>query len=50
MAKIVATILVTAFITWHLAWAAAHNTIATECEKLGSFYVGDKVYVCKFKE
>ena len=27
-------------------WISAHNTIATECEKLGKFYVGDKVFQC----
>ena len=32
-----------------LIWAMAHGTVAKECEKLGSFYVGDKVYECKLK-
>lgn len=32
-----------------LMWVAAHSSIATECDKLGSFYVGDKVYECKRK-
>lgn len=32
-----------------LIWAMAHSTVAKECEKLGSFYVGDKVYDCKLK-
>jgi len=27
-------------------WAYANTTVATECEKLGSFYVGTKVYEC----
>lgn len=31
-------------------WAFAHSTIAMECEKLGAFYVADKVYECKRKE
>ena len=31
-------------------WIQAHQTVATECEKLGSFYVGDKVYECKLRE
>jgi len=30
-------------------WVAAHSTVATECEKLGAFYVGQKVYECKLK-
>ena len=32
-----------------LGWVFAHSTVATECKKLGSFYVGDKVYECKLK-
>ena len=31
-------------------WASAHNTVATECEKLGAFYVGKTVYECKAKQ
>lgn len=30
-------------------WLFAHSTIATECDKLKSFYVGDKVYRCEVK-
>lgn len=33
-----------------VTWANAHDTVAKECEKLGSFYVGSKVYECKLKE
>lgn len=37
-------------ICWNFViWAWAHGTVATECEKLGAFYVGDKVYECKVK-
>jgi hypothetical protein len=32
-----------------LAWALAHSTVARECERLGAFYVGDKVYECRLK-
>lgn len=28
-------------------WLIAHGNVATECEKLGSFYVGDKVFYCE---
>ena len=31
-------------------WFDAHSTVARECERLGSFYVGDVVYVCSPKE
>ena len=30
-------------------WMIAHGVVATECEKLGSFYVGDKVFHCEVK-
>ncbi|WP_448869116.1 hypothetical protein [Delftia acidovorans] len=29
-----------------IGWVDAHQTVATECQKLGSFYVGKKVYRC----
>lgn len=45
-----------AFETWVLmgsiilsaigGWVYAHETVATECDKLGSFYVAAKVYQC----
>lgn len=31
-------------------WIFAHNTVATECEKLNAFYVGNKVYHCEVKK
>lgn len=31
-------------------WGAAHRTVATECERLGSFYVGKQVYRCNAVE
>lgn len=33
-------------IGWLFGWIHAHNTVASECEKLGSFYVGSNVYQC----
>lgn len=29
-----------------IGWVKAHNTVATECTKLGSFYVGNHVFKC----
>lgn len=29
-----------------VGWITAHNTVATECTKLGSFYVGNRVFKC----
>lgn len=33
-------------IGWSNGWSNAHYTVATECEKLGSFYVGSRVFKC----
>lgn len=33
-----------------LSWTHAHQTVATECQRLGSFYVGEKTYECKEKK
>ena len=30
-------------------WVIAHKTIASECKRLGGFYVGDEVFDCKLK-
>ena len=37
-------------LTFIFGWITAHSTIAGECNKLGAFYVGDKVYECKVKQ
>lgn len=29
-----------------IGWAYAHTTVATECQRLGSFYVGKTTYKC----
>lgn len=31
---------------WLSGWYFAHSTVATECERLGKFYVGKNVYQC----
>ena len=31
-------------------WILAHSNISTECNKLNSFYVGDKVYHCEVRK
>jgi hypothetical protein len=33
-----------------LIWVISAATIANECEKMGMFYVGDRVFECKLKE
>ena len=30
-------------------WAWAHHTVATECERLGAFYVKEKTFSCQLK-
>ena len=30
-----------------IGWIWAHNTVANECDRLGSFYVGERVYKCE---
>lgn len=31
---------------WFIGWLHAHKTVATECERLGKFYVGSTTYEC----
>lgn len=31
-------------------WFIAHGTVAVECDKLNSFYVGDKIFHCEVKK
>jgi len=33
-------------VAYYLGYAVAHHTIALECERLGGFFVGKKVYKC----
>lgn len=33
-------------IGYFLGWGFAHKTVATECERLGSFYVDNKTFKC----
>jgi hypothetical protein len=44
-----AVIFILTIVSFVLIWSAAHGTVAKECEKLGAFYVGDKVYECRLK-
>lgn len=39
-------ILAALLIGYWIGWANAHHTVATECDRLGSFFVGKKVYTC----
>lgn len=33
-----------------VGWAFAHATVASECRRLGKFYVGDTVFECTAKK
>lgn len=33
-----------------MGWTFAHKTVAIECDRLGGFFVGDKVYRCVLSE
>lgn len=32
-----------------IGWIIAHSIVSIECDKLGGFYVGDKIYYCTEK-
>lgn len=40
-------IIVVATITYLVGWIMAHNEVARECERQGSFYVGRVTFTCK---
>lgn len=40
------TALVFLIIGWGMGWLVAHNVVATECKRLGRFYVGSATYHC----
>ena len=39
-------VILTFLIGYEVGRQQAHITVATECTKLGSFYVGDRVFKC----
>ena len=41
--------LIVLFCACLVTWAWAHNTVATECERLGAFYVNEKTFTCQLK-
>ena len=38
--------IVAALIAFGVGWVYAHQVVAKECERLGGFYVGKKVFKC----
>lgn len=39
-----------ALMAWAIAWGDAHNQVAAECERLGGFFVGSRVFTCEVKK
>ena len=44
---IITLVVILAFV---FGWIFAHDTVARECEKLQSFYVGSHIYDCKVRK
>lgn len=38
--------LVLIWVGYQLGWMSAHKMVAVECERLGAFFVGKRVYKC----
>lgn len=47
MMEAIGVILLCALIGYWIGWVHAHNTVADECERLGGFYVGKKIFKCE---
>lgn len=43
----IATALICLWLGYQVGWTDAHTTVAKECDRLGGFYVGKKVYRCE---
>lgn len=41
-----ASILSLSLFWYFIGYQKAHHEVATECERLGGFYVGEKTYTC----
>lgn len=46
MMSVILGLVLGCFFGYLAGWVNAHHTVADECEKLGSFYVGSKVFRC----
>lgn len=44
----VVLIIVSLWFGYGVGWQEAHITVSKECEKLESFYVGNKVFTCSY--
>lgn len=50
MGWVLLALLVGLLIGYSNGWHSAHKTIEKECERLGAFYVGDKVFRCQLEQ
>ena len=48
--KVFLITVLTALAFYQFGFWGAHLTVASECEKLGSFYVGKKVFKCELEK
>ena len=46
MGWVIAAFVIGLVVGYMSGWASAHREVATECERLGSFFVGKKVFRC----
>lgn len=44
--KVLIGLLIGLIAGWWLGWGHAHAVVAAECERLGGFFVGNKVFRC----
>ena len=46
-AAVITAVVLAALIAAFATWGIAHNVIATECKRLGGFYVGSSTFKCE---
>ena len=46
MTQLILAVLIGMLFGYDIGWTSAHNTVAIECERLGKFFVGKKVFEC----
>lgn len=39
-------LIIAVVIGYNIGYVQAHHTVATECERLGKFYVGTRIFEC----
>lgn len=44
---LVLIIIIVAIFMYEVGFAAAHQEVKTECDKLGGFFVGDNIFKCE---